>query len=351
MKNYYTILGIKENATREEIKKAFRNLAVQYHPDKTGDDHTFHHFNEINEAQQVLLDDWKRNEYDMLLNNRERTSLFVSFFLSVRKAFSSVIPGSNSNQQNPNLKYGLIAVCTIVPAVLLVLLLTRSDEPAAGIVKNEIPIVNKVLPEVETPAVNPGETGAITTPDSSEYTSGYSTPVNTDTTAIVSGKESKPVIEAESIAKTTSPVSAATQPVPAVKKRGRAVKKAVAPNAPQTVAIDASVVRRKLPAPVASAPKSAKENEADLNIKTLTHQEMNDFLTTLIREEIRLNATSHCIQIRKAENSNVTNAFKLASFLQMRGYVISGRQTVKASVKGIAIQPNGGCISVTIGTF
>lgn len=60
--DYYTILGIERNATKEEIKKAFRKLAAKYHPDKqTGDEAKF---KEISEAYAVLGDDKKRAEYD-----------------------------------------------------------------------------------------------------------------------------------------------------------------------------------------------------------------------------------------------------------------------------------------------
>ncbi len=61
-KDYYDILGVKKDAPKEEIKKAFRTLAHKYHPDKkTGDDAKF---KEINEAYSVLSDDQKRAQYD-----------------------------------------------------------------------------------------------------------------------------------------------------------------------------------------------------------------------------------------------------------------------------------------------
>lgn len=62
MRDYYEILGISRNATQDEIKKAFRRLAHQFHPDKgTGDDKKF---KEINEAYQILGDEKKRAQYD-----------------------------------------------------------------------------------------------------------------------------------------------------------------------------------------------------------------------------------------------------------------------------------------------
>lgn len=60
-KDYYKTLGVEKNATADEIKKAFRKLAHQHHPDKGGDEKKF---KEANEAYQVLSDEKKRAEYD-----------------------------------------------------------------------------------------------------------------------------------------------------------------------------------------------------------------------------------------------------------------------------------------------
>jgi DnaJ-class molecular chaperone len=64
-KNYYSILGVPENAKEEEIKKAFRRLAKKHHPDfNPGDKSAEARFKEINEANEVLSDRKKREEYD-----------------------------------------------------------------------------------------------------------------------------------------------------------------------------------------------------------------------------------------------------------------------------------------------
>lgn len=64
-KNYYEILGVSKTATEDEIKKAYRKLAVKYHPDKNeGDKEAEKKFQEISEAYNVLSNKEKRSEYD-----------------------------------------------------------------------------------------------------------------------------------------------------------------------------------------------------------------------------------------------------------------------------------------------
>lgn len=62
-KNYYDVLGVKKNATQEEIKKAYRELCKKYHPDKNNGDDT--KIKEINEAYATIGDPEERKLYDM----------------------------------------------------------------------------------------------------------------------------------------------------------------------------------------------------------------------------------------------------------------------------------------------
>lgn len=65
-KDYYKILGVKRDATEEEIKKAYRRLALKYHPDRNpGNKEAEERFKEINEAYAVLSNKEKRQQYDM----------------------------------------------------------------------------------------------------------------------------------------------------------------------------------------------------------------------------------------------------------------------------------------------
>ena len=60
-RDYYEILGVGKNATDEEIKKAFRKLALEFHPDRNKSKGAEDKFKEINEAYQVLSDPEKEN--------------------------------------------------------------------------------------------------------------------------------------------------------------------------------------------------------------------------------------------------------------------------------------------------
>src|ERR1044071_4390476 len=74
-KDYYAVLGVPKTASQAEIKKAFRKLARQHHPDaKPGDTAAERRFKEVNEANEVLGDADKRKQYDELGANWEAIS-------------------------------------------------------------------------------------------------------------------------------------------------------------------------------------------------------------------------------------------------------------------------------------
>lgn len=82
--NYYSRLGVDKKASPEELKKAYKKLAMQHHPDRGGDQKTFQ---EINEAYDTLKDPEKRKQYDnpqpqadFNMNSQNMNDIFNSFF-------------------------------------------------------------------------------------------------------------------------------------------------------------------------------------------------------------------------------------------------------------------------------
>lgn len=69
-KDYYKVLGVSENASQDEIKKAYRKLAKEYHPDKhAGDKNAEERFKDISDAYSILGNAEKRKKYDMFRKN------------------------------------------------------------------------------------------------------------------------------------------------------------------------------------------------------------------------------------------------------------------------------------------
>jgi curved DNA-binding protein CbpA len=103
-KDYYQALGIGRDATQGEIKRAFRRLALHYHPDHNPEDpkQAEEKFKEINEAYEVLSDEARRRQYDYLMSRLvQRPRVFV---------VEDILSGSSSSEALDELLRDLAAL-------------------------------------------------------------------------------------------------------------------------------------------------------------------------------------------------------------------------------------------------
>jgi molecular chaperone DnaJ len=130
-RDYYEVLGVQRNASKDEIKKAYRKLAIQYHPDKNpGNKEAEERFKEATEAYEVLSDDQKKAAYDQfgfagvegLGSQHDYSQTFRGFedIFGDLSGFSSIFDtifggsggqrsasGSGGSRQGANLRYDI----------------------------------------------------------------------------------------------------------------------------------------------------------------------------------------------------------------------------------------------------
>ena len=105
-RDYYEVLGIPRDASPEDIKKAFRKLALQYHPDRNSDDGAEAKFKEINEAYEVLANPERRENYDRYGHVDETAGrgfdgdAFRGFGGGFGDIFETFFGGSNTRTRN-----------------------------------------------------------------------------------------------------------------------------------------------------------------------------------------------------------------------------------------------------------
>jgi molecular chaperone DnaJ len=113
--DYYDVLGVPRNASPDEIKKAFRRLAMKYHPDRNKDAGAEERFKEINEAYEVLSDPQRRSVYDRFGHagaDNPFARTFEGFdFGGFGDVFDAFFGGTAARarqpQRGPDLRYGL----------------------------------------------------------------------------------------------------------------------------------------------------------------------------------------------------------------------------------------------------
>ena len=107
-RDYYEVLGVSRSATLDEIKKAYRKLAIKFHPDKNkGDAEAEDKFKEATEAYEVLRDEKKRSLYDQFGHAGVSGGAGQGFGQQAYSDFSDIFQGSNFEDLFENLFSGL----------------------------------------------------------------------------------------------------------------------------------------------------------------------------------------------------------------------------------------------------
>ena len=108
-RDYYEVLGVSKSASKEEIKKAYRKLSKQYHPDINKEADAAEKFKEIKEAYEVLSDDQKRAQYDQFGHTNPNQGFGGGFngdfgggFGGFEDIFSTFFGGGGGRRRDPN---------------------------------------------------------------------------------------------------------------------------------------------------------------------------------------------------------------------------------------------------------
>jgi len=116
MKDYYNILEVNKASDKEEIKTAYKKLALKYHPDKNMDNKEAAEikFKEIGEAYEILSDNEKKNNYDngqnIIIHNHNPFDIFENMFKQRHHSFNIDI----SNLHNMNSNFSSVNTSTII---------------------------------------------------------------------------------------------------------------------------------------------------------------------------------------------------------------------------------------------
>lgn len=103
MKDYYKILGVKPDASKIEIKKAYRKIALEYHPDKNPSDEASSIFIDATEAYEILIDPTSRKEYNSFYKSNNMGSEEAREY--TRKSKNWAEKGRSKAEEYSSMKY------------------------------------------------------------------------------------------------------------------------------------------------------------------------------------------------------------------------------------------------------
>ncbi len=297
MKNYYDLLEISIDSSKEQIKDAYRKLAHKYHPDKNVNNTVNAEiFQSINEAKQVLFDEEKKAAYDVMLSDY----LIAAHAQKLGRANPFTMSYSVKRSMANNVFLFVLLGIVLIGAIIFIVQTSSTDN-----VEN-VAIAKAAQNEIGDSLPSSALSSTLSSDLEAEKVDNNPSELKTDTSQ---GLPSSPQ-KIEPITEESKP-AAPTLPIPTIEKTGEATK--------ATSTLSASQMERIT---------------MDINI-----------------EMRKLNNASRCVTVVKASNSNVENAFELAKHLSNNGYTIAGRQTSNNNVQKVKLDASGGCMKVIIGAF
>ncbi len=360
MKNYYDILDLTQDASKMQIKEAYRSLAKKYHPDSNnGSDQQSDLLKEVNEAKDVLGDKFKKLEYDQSLIQYKLSQIFNHQSQPPQSDYFA--KGSDREysvrMQKPAIILGLFLLLAIF---MLYLFPIKDNEWEMAQVDNtnatEVYYASNGVDDLfgregntQPATYQINETAQILEPLEKSEKTFVATPIesterlNEDNNALTAERLTVAASPAKNIVATlpvkllkTSTVN--LNEIHATKKQTESIlhlpTKDVMPDISKETVLPIKPIITKKPS------------------YTMNEQDMAKVLSRLEVQKLRFNNTTKCIQIAKTGTSNVANAFDMADFLTRSGYAISGRKIVGSSNKGVAIDiEKSGCITLIIGSM
>jgi curved DNA-binding protein CbpA len=311
MINYYTVLEIDPKASKEQIKEAYKRISVKVHPDKNdGDEYYVEIFKTVNEAQQILTDEAKRAAYDDELRRS------FKYPLGRRSNFLGI---------NFNLSRTWIFLLSLTAGfVTFVILLPSSDlkelEQQKALMK--LTASNSILKKSTKVQKQIQQAPLIASANETARFEGK-------------GQQMPEKLQLLNQRSTGQNRRAGTKVALATISE---VEKGLADSSSEMVVPDQPPLELEM-SPIQHA------------AAYLSQSQFSGILEQVNATKTSANNKINCVRVLKTKNSNVENAFEIATYLRSKGYIISGRDIAYREMEGLEVKENGQCICVTIGTF
>lgn len=340
MKNYYQILGIEETASKEQVRKAYKQLSLKYHPDKNNGEHYFSElFQNINEANQVLSNDLKRAEYDFLLKDYfDQTKKWPQYFSYEKKE-----KGFLKRQIHTSSLLAKAGWFTAMVGLIITIVLFFAQDDFSAV--DEMPKEVEIIPLT---SVKEEPLRAVKAKKAVKEESSLNQNVKKELGSKKFVKKQLRTRDNDMQKMYAFVQKHKKQSKIARQKTVVIQKKPVLP-----VSLIARQTSTKKAAPGKKPPgKGLVKQKAIIKTpieKVFTEEQMVTVFNQITSKKRELGTGTKCVKIFKTNSSNLKNAFSIATFLRKKGYTIAGREKINDDLKGINIAATNNCITITIG--